>query len=608
MLAWGLLRQAGLPGQEGPMRDPFVFLDDSRPGTQGSRLFTGLVRTVEAREASEIEPGLKALAAAREEGLFAAGYFTYELCYALEPSLSRLSPAHSRGPLLWFGLFRSQEHFDGAEAATWVAANVRGRAYAGPLRFGETQNAYAENFARVREYILAGDVYQVNLTFPARFSFAGDPLALYARLRGRAQAGHGAYVDDGVRRILSFSPELFFAVDKGVMTARPMKGTAARGADEQEDARIAAGLRASDKDRAENLMIVDLIRNDIGRVAKTGTVAVDDLFAIETYPTVHQMVSTVRGELRGGLEPGDLVHALFPCGSVTGAPKLRAIEIIAELEKEPRGVYCGGIGVFAPDGSAHFNVAIRTLTIEGREGRLDIGGGIVADSKPDAEYRECLIKARFFEEGRPPLSLIETLRHDRAQGFVRGPLHLARLARSAAAFGFSFDEAAAQRALDDAVKDHSGVLRVRLLLNEDGSLTANAAPFVPPTAQTVWTYKVSTRRVQSRDALQHHKTDWRALYDEERAAANKKGCDEVVYLNERDEVVEASTTNVFVRADGRLMTPASACGPLDGSLRRALLDNGECIEAVLRLSDLEAGETYLGNSLRGLIRCVPFTR
>ena len=321
--------------------------------------------------------------------------------------------------MLWFGLFGSREALAGHEAAAWLESRVQGRAYAGPLRLGEMPEAYARSFARVQDYIAAGDAYQVNLSFPARFAFAGDPLALYARLRGRAQAGHGAFVDDGTRHILSFSPELFFAVENGVLTARPMKGTAPRGADAAQDAQIAACLKGSEKDRAENLMIVDLIRNDVGRVARTGTVKVENLFAVETYPTVHQMVSTVKGELRASTAVDDLVRALFPCGSVTGAPKMRAIEIIRELEKEPRGIYCGAIGSFSPDGSANFNVAIRTLTIEGAEGRLGIGGGIVVDSKSDAEYDECLIKARFFEEGRPPLSLIETLRFDPLGGAVR---------------------------------------------------------------------------------------------------------------------------------------------------------------------------------------------
>jgi para-aminobenzoate synthetase/4-amino-4-deoxychorismate lyase len=333
---------------------------------------------------------------------------------------------------------------------------------------------------------------------------------------------------------------------------------------------------------------------------------VENLFAIETYPTVHQMVSTVRGRLREDVEPGDLVRALFPCGSITGAPKLRAMEIIAELETEPRGLYCGAIGVFAPDGSADFNVAIRTLTIEGDQGSLGIGGGIVADSEAGAEYEECLIKARFFEEARPPLSLIETLRFDPHLGFVRGALHLQRLARSAAAFGFVFDEAAARRALEDAVAATDGPQRVRLQWNEDASFSVSAVPFVPPTQETVWTYRISPHRVQSADALSRHKTNWRGVYDEERADANRNGCDEVVYLNERGEVVEASTTNVFVRNEGKLLTPALSCGALDGCLRRALIDTGECSEAVLSLLDLEKGETYLGNSLRGLIRAERF--
>jgi para-aminobenzoate synthetase/4-amino-4-deoxychorismate lyase len=582
------------------MRAPFVLLDDSRSEQQRSRLFTGLVRTVEARTASEVQPALDALAAAHKEGLFAAGYFAYELGYALESRLAPLLPQSST-PLLWFGLFHSQETLAGPETDRWLARQCRGRAYAGPLHPGDTEKEYAGRFARVRDDILAGDAYQVNLTFACRFAFAGDALALYARLRRQAKAGHGAYVDDGTRSILSLSPERFFAVADGVLTARPMKGTAPRGKDAASDARIAAGLQTSEKDRAENLMIVDLIRNDIGRVAKTGTVKVEDLFAVETYPTVHQMVSTVRGELRAGVTPADLVRALFPCGSVTGAPKLRAMEIIAELERTPRGLYCGAIGVFAPDGGSDFNVAIRTLTIEGREGRLGIGGGIVADSKPDAEYEECLIKARFFGEGRPPLSLIETLRYEPRQGFVREPLHLARLARSAAIFGFSFDEKTARNVLRDCVRHTTAPLRVRLQLDEDGSFTTSIAAFVPAAAGTVWTYKISAHQVQSADVLSRHKTNWRTLYDEERAAANTSGCDEVLFRNERDEIVEGSTTNLFVRIGDRLVTPVLSCGPLEGCLRRALLDAGECVEGIILASDLEKNEVYLGNSLRGLI-------
>lgn len=588
------------------MREAFVLLDDSRPHGAGLRVFTHPFAIVTAQTTVEVAPALEALSNAVKQGFFAAGYFAYELGYALEPRLTGLMPEGGQ-PLLWFGLFESPQHMSGAQAEQWLTSHATGRAYAGPLAYGLDEAGYAQRFAKVRDYIFAGDVYQVNLTFPAPFAFQGDPLALYARLRQGAQTGHAAYVDDGERTILSFSPELFFSVRDGEIFARPMKGTAPRGNDLIDDARIAAALKASEKDRAENLMIVDLIRNDLGRVAKTGTVRVEDLFAVETYPTVHQMVSTVRAQLSPNVSPADLVHALFPCGSITGAPKVRAMEIIHELETTPRGVYCGAVGCFAPDGSADFNVAIRTLTMKDGQGYLGIGGGIVADSSANGEYQECLVKARFFEQGRPPLGLIETLRYDAAQGFARLPLHLDRLARSAAAFGIPFDRTRVEAALSAVVEGAAGPLRVRLQVDEDGSVQPAAQPFTLQEPQSAWRYRISSHPVQSTDVLLRHKTTWRSLYDDERAAANREGCEEVVFLNERGEVAEGSMTNVFIRRDGRLLTPAASCGLLDGCLRRELLDSGGCEEAVLFPSDLDGAEVYFGNSLRGLIRAESFT-
>ncbi len=589
---------------------PFVLLDDARPGRERLRFFSRPHGVITAHHVGDVAPALAALADAQARGLHAVGYFSYELGYALEPRLIPLMPHRRTVPLLWFALFGEPREMDGEEGARWFAQTVTGRAYAGPLRLTQSRQSYAEKFRRVADYIAAGDVYQVNLTFPAHFAFAGDPCALYRKLRLRAGAGHGAYIFDGTRYILSFSPELFFSSDGGALTARPMKGTAARGQDEGEDARRRVQLSLSDKDRAENLMIVDLIRNDLGRIAKIGSVRVEELFAIETYPTVHQMVSTVRAELRPGISPADLIGAIFPCGSVTGTPKIRAQEIIRELEPAPRGIYCGAIGCFSPDGSAQFNVAIRTLTIQGATGTLGVGGGVVADSRSNDEYDECLLKARYYTEKRPPLSLIETLRHEPGQGFVRGELHLARMARSAQAFGISFDRSGALQHLNDAVKDVTGPSRARLLLDETGAFTATAqsiAPAAPVAPGTVWTYAISERRVLSGDSLARHKTDWRALYDQERAAWNERGCDEVVYLNERGEVVEGSTTNIFVRSSGRLLTPPLNSGALDGCLRRALFESGECTETTLTLSDLDtASVVYLGNSLRGLIEAVPF--
>ena len=292
----------------------------------------------------------------------------------------------------------------------------------------------------MKEALAAGDIYQANLSFRAGFAFAGAPRALYEQLRAASLAPYCAYMDffdeknGGTRQILSLSPELFFQIEGGDIISRPMKGTSAR---EGDDAAARAALATSPKDRAENLMIVDLIRNDLGRIAETGSVTVRDLFAVETYPTLHTMVSTVTAKLRPGTDIAAIVRALFPCGSITGAPKIRAMEILRALETSPRGAYCGAIGCFAPDGAARFNVAIRTLTISGGAGTLGIGGGVVQDSREASEYAECLLKARFFEAARRPLELIETLKFE--SGFVRLDRHLARMAASARRFDLAFD-------------------------------------------------------------------------------------------------------------------------------------------------------------------------
>jgi para-aminobenzoate synthetase/4-amino-4-deoxychorismate lyase len=446
----------------------------------------------------------------------------------------------------------------------------------------------------VKDYIAAGDIYQANLSFRARFAFAGDPLALYEELREKSGAGHCAYVDDGTRHLLSLSPELFFTqAPDGILTARPMKGTAPRHGND-EDAR--RRLAASEKDRAENLMIVDLIRNDLGRIAETGSVGVSDLFHVETYPTLHTMVSTVRARNRADAGAADILRALFPCGSITGAPKIRAMEILRALETSPRRAYCGAIGYFAP-GEARFNVAIRTLTVMDGMGELGIGGGVVQDSQEALEYAECRLKARFFENARRPLELIETLRFE--NGFVRGERHLARMAASACVFNLPFDHGKAEQALRGAVKDAAGLLRVRLSLDESGSHKAVAVALPPNPSR--WTWRLSQERTESKDLLLRHKTNWRELYDGE---AVRAGTDEVLFRNERDEITEGARSNVFVRREGVLLTPPVACGVLNGSLRAQLIEQKLAREERLTIEDLK-GEVFLGNSLRGLIPARP---
>jgi para-aminobenzoate synthetase/4-amino-4-deoxychorismate lyase len=329
------------------------------------------------------------------------------------------------------------------------------------------------------------------------------------------------------------------------------------------------------------------------------------MFDVETYPTLHQMVSTVSAQLALPCKAESIVRALFPCGSVTGAPKRRAMEIIRDVEASPRGVYCGAIGHFAPDGTASFNVAIRTLTITGGRGELGLGSAVVHDSRADAENEECRLKAQFFETVRKPVRLIETLRHTSCEGFVRGDRHLARMASSAAALGFVFDSQRAHAALEAAVCGHGGNARVRLLLDEDGTFSTEAEPLLE--LPSMLRYAISPRRVDSNDPLLRHKTSRRGFYDSERSRlAAATGCDEVLFLNENDELTEGSRSNIFIERAGRLSTPHIACGLLDGCLRRELLDQGDCREARLTLADLEqADRVFLGNSLRGLIPALP---
>jgi para-aminobenzoate synthetase / 4-amino-4-deoxychorismate lyase len=574
---------------------PTVLLDAG----QGRVLRFGAPQAIiQALEGSEVAGALEAIQVALARGCHLAGWLGYELGYVLEPRLNALQWPKRALPLLWFGVFDAPQIVSRPDLA------AQGRAYAGPLRHEWDEPAYAKRFSKVHDYIEAGDIYQANLSFRSRFAFAGDPLALYLDLRDRAQAQHGAYIDDGERQILSLSPEQFFEISPhGRIRACPMKGTAARGADELSDARARAVLAASPKDRAENLMIVDLVRNDVGRLALVGSVTVQNLFAVETYPTLHTMVSTVTAQLRPTTRVDQIVRALFPCGSVTGAPKIRAMEIIRELEQGPRGLYCGAIGYFAPDGAANFNVAIRTITLSGNRAELGVGGAVVQDSKAASEYAECLLKARYFDSVRRPIGLIETLRYE--DGFVRLDRHLDRMRRSAEFLSLPFESAAARAALDASIANAREPLRIRLVLDERGVFTCTTAPIGG--APLRWSYVLSPHRVNSSDKLLRHKTTWREFYDSERARlAEATGCDEAIFLNERDELTEGSRTNIFLRRGGKLFTPQLSCGLLDGVLRRELIESGQCSETILTRDDLVvADEVLLGNSLRGLIRATP---
>lgn len=588
---------------------PFVLLDDAREeGASDAQLFENPARVFVARRPEEVLPALEAADAARREtGGTLAGYLAYEAGLALEPRLAPLAAGRSgaAGPLLWFGLFETVASIPAADVPQWLAQRGgAGRASIGPLEPQVSLGGYLDMFATLQEAIRAGDIYQANLTMPLAGPASGDPVALYAAIRPAANAGYGGLIFDGSDWLLSFSPELFFALKGRAAKAKPMKGTRPRGRAAAEDQALADELAASVKDKAENLMIVDLIRNDLSRVAEAGSVRVEHPFAIESYPTVHTMVSTVRATLREGQGAVDVIRALFPCGSITGAPKIRAMELIDTVERDARGPYCGAIGRIGPDDDAAFNVAIRTIRLTPGENErhravLGVGGAIVADSQGMAEWREALVKGGFARGAAGGHDLIETMRFDPAEGVPRLELHLERIKASAAELGFAFDRHEARNRIQALCFELEAPARLRLLLARSGEIALESAP-VPPPHGGVADCVALPLPVDSGDWRLRHKTTDRGFYDEALAVAKAHGAYEAVLVRDDGLVTEGSFTNLFVEKDGKLLTPPLALGLLPGVLRAELLAEGRAVEAELTLADL-AGGFFIGNALRGLI-------
>ena len=574
--------------------NPFVLLDDARAGGAMARLYVDPVRIVKAETVAEVQPALEAIRAAQHVGLHAAGFLSYEAGAAFEDRPTE--PALSPEPLLWFGLFAGYTEI-APDAVAALPPDPAG-AWNGDPEPAIDRATYDTSFAAIQARIVVGDLYQANLTYGATLRIVGDPLSLYARLRRSSRAGFGALIDTGSTTILSLSPELFFALDGTTLTCRPMKGTARRGADSTEDAAIAATLATDPKQRAENLMIVDLMRNDLSRVARAGSVAVPHLFEVETYPTVHQLVSTVTAEIAPDTDAIDVLAALFPCGSITGAPKIAAMQAIAEIEQAPRGLYTGAIGRFDAGGNAMFNVAIRTLTLpRGTDhATLGAGGGIVADSVAAEEWDEARAKTDFLTRDIRPFDLIETMAFDPERGIPLLDRHLQRLSASAHTFGFAFDRHSARNELQAATFRLRGERRVRLLLARSGAVAIEVAP-MPAGPDGPVSVAIVPLPVSDADFRLNHKTSDRAFYDEARKAADAF---EVVFERPDGLLTEGSFTSLFIPRGDILVTPPLSAGLLPGVLRAELLASGRAIEGDLTAADLTT-EFYVGNALRGLI-------
>jgi para-aminobenzoate synthetase / 4-amino-4-deoxychorismate lyase len=587
---------------------PFVLLDDARStGAAPARLYRDPVKQLTAHTLADVGAVLNAARDAVHKGLHVAGYLAYEAGLAFEPSLA-IQPAKGDCPLAWFGVFDGYQEIDAAAVPEFLP-DPNG-AWLSPITPDISRSQYAVAFDTVQKYITAGDIYQANLTIRAFANYSGSPLALYAAIRPQAAAGYGGIVWTGKHWHLSFSPELFFALKDRRVTTKPMKGTAERDADPALDASAANALQQDPKQRAENLMIVDLLRNDLSRVCEIGSVEVPDLFRIESYPTVHQMTSTVTGQLAAGKDAVDLIEAIFPCGSITGAPKIRAMQIIGELETRNRAIYCGSIGRIDADGTAAFNVAIRTLSIneDTKQASLGLGSGLVADSIMSDEWQECRAKGEFArmdggqlnlgKRTRYPFDLIETMRFEPATGLQRLELHLDRMKQSARQLGFEFDRHAARNQLHAAIFHLQNTSKVRLLSAKSGSISIEVRS-APADIATPWRVGVVPQPVATDDFRLIHKTSDRGFYDA--ARHQQTGADEVLFTDPEGFLTEGSFTALFVEHDGKLLTPKLSRGLLPSVLRAELLGSGQAAEADLRIDDLSGG-FLLGNSLRGLIR------
>ena len=570
---------------------PHIVLQAPRGNTLEWLSFRRPAATLVGTEVSEVLPILREIESATDQGLFAAGFISYEAAPAFDPVM-RVRTA-SDLPLVWFGLF------DKPEVIAPPATEPGNSAAALRWQPSQTRESYQEAIDTIHRAISRGDTYQINYTHRLRSSFEGDAWSIFGSLVQGQRSRCCAFVDIGRWALCSASPELFFRLEADSLVSRPMKGTSPRGRTVEEDEQSAAWLQASPKNRAENVMIVDMVRHDLGRIDTPGSVRVASLWQLEKYPSLFQLTSTVEAQTRAKLS--EILTALFPCASITGAPKIRAMELIAELESLPRGVYTGAIGYVAPGRRARFNVAIRTVQVDRQSGLAEFGtgGGIVAESEAEEEWEEALTKSLVLSSPAPTFQLLETLRWDPAEGYYLLERHLQRLSRSAVYFDFMIDRDHLADRLQKATGGFSQEThKVRLLVDSEGTVEIEALSLVVD--ERPWSLALARQPVDRRNRFLFHKTTHREVYDSRKKAFPDH--DDVVLWNEEGEVTESTLANLVLRLDGELITPPLNSGLLPGTLREELLAERTIREAVVLREDLaRAEEIFLINSVRGWI-------
>ncbi len=567
-------------------------------GTPWQFAFAHPEHVISAVRTDEVEPALQAVQECVDQGFYAAGYVAYEAASAFDAALP--DGPRPNVPLVWFGLFRNHLAFPPNIAATPEEDAVPSLTWQPSINRADYDNA----IAAIREAIAAGETYQVNFTLRFLSRFEGDSFSLYQRLcAAQRGAGYCAYLDIGDHQVLSASPELFFHKHGRTVTTRPMKGTLRRGRWLGEDEAQIRQLKASAKDRAENLMIVDLLRNDLGRIAEIGSIEVPSLFDIERYPTLLQMTSTIMARTRHDVTLIDIFRALFPCGSVTGAPKVSTMHLSSALEDTPRGVYCGAIGMIKPGGDCLFNVAIRTIVVDAAEGnaRYGAGGGVTWDSTSQGEYEELTLKAAILTEAAPPFNLLETLLLKEGE-FVLLARHLERIAASAIYFNVIFPQNEAVRALNAFARTHpEGLYRVRLLVSQQAQVRVEGKP-LEVLSDGLQKVVLAAGPVDRSDRFLYHKTTYRKALDRFRGPCACGEAFDVLLWNESRELTEFTTGNLVAEIEGRLWTPPRDCGLLAGTYRNELIDKGSIFERTIGIADIgQATRMCFINSVRGWV-------
>lgn len=549
------------------------------------RSFTGPTEIITATCVEEVIPSLHRIDDATRSGAYAAGFVTYESAPAFDPAIVTHPPNDL--PLLWFGLY------DRVDESQSQSAPGQRPFTLGPWTPCVSQQDFERSVNRIRDYIAAGDSYQVNYTFPMEAAFEGSPAAWFEDLRKLQRTKYSAYINTGRFTVLSVSPELFFNLRHDALTVRPMKGTWPRGRWSAEDRVFRERLRTSEKDRAENVMIVDMLRNDVGRISLCGSVHVDSLFDVERYETLWQMTSTIRSKTSASIP--ELFAALFPSGSVTGAPKIRTMEIIRELEPYPRGVYCGAIGWCGPGNEAEFNVAIRTAVVDTQmnTARYHVGSGVTWGSTPLGEYEESILKGAVLSRRPADFQLLETMRYE--GGYFLLEDHLERLKSSAEYFGFTIRLSEIRRALQAQAEEFPpDPLKVRLTVDKSGAASISWSRLDPPSTMRV---ALAAKPINESDVSLYHKTTQRKLYED--ARNHRPDCDDVLLWNRRGELTETTIANIALLINGQWHTPPLASGLLPGVMRAHLLREGTLHESLLTKEDLaRADEVLLFNSVR----------